>query len=55
MLSIRCMGVGECQSEDPFVCFGTKPTLGACARDLHETGGGGGKAKSKNRIEESSQ
>ena len=29
MLGIRC--VGECQSEDPFVCFGAKPTQRACA------------------------
>ena len=34
MLGIRCVGVGECQSEDPFVCFGAKPTQRACARDL---------------------
>ena len=34
VLGIRCVGVGECQSEDPFVCFGVKPTQRACARDL---------------------
>ena len=34
MLGIRCVGVGECQSEDPFVCFGAKPTQRACVRDL---------------------
>ena len=26
--------MGECQSEDPFVCFGTKPTQRAGTRDL---------------------
>ena len=34
MLGIRCVGVGECQSEDPFVYFGVKPTQRACALDL---------------------
>ena len=36
MLGIRfvCEGVGECQSEDPFVCSGAKPPQRACARDL---------------------
>ena len=34
MLGIRCLGAGGCQSEDPFVCFGTKPTERACVRDL---------------------
>ena len=33
MFGIRCLGVGECQSEDPFVCFGAKPTQRACAQD----------------------
>ena len=28
------VGVGECQSEDPFVCFGAKPTQRACLRDF---------------------
>ena len=28
------VGVGERQSEDSFVCFGTKPTQWACARDF---------------------
>ena len=27
------VGVGMCQSEDPFVCFGAKPTQRSCARD----------------------
>ena len=26
MLGIRYVGLGECQSEDSFVCFGAKPT-----------------------------
>ena len=26
MVGIRSVDVGECQSEDSFVCFGTKPT-----------------------------
>ena len=30
MGSIRFSG---CQSEDPFICFGTKPTQKACAQD----------------------
>ena len=30
-VSIRCVGVGKCHSEDPFVCFGAKPTQRACA------------------------
>ena len=34
MLGIRCDVVGECQSEDPFVWFGTKPAQRACERDL---------------------
>ena len=34
MLGIHCVGVSECQSEDPFVCFGVKPTQRACAQDL---------------------
>ena len=33
MLGIRCIGVCGCQSDDPFVCFGSKPTQTACARD----------------------
>ena len=28
------VGVGECQSEDSFVCFGAKPSQRAGARDL---------------------
>ena len=28
------VGVGECQSEDSFVCFGVKPTQRACMWDL---------------------
>ena len=28
------VGVGTCQSEDSFVCFGRKPTRRACARDF---------------------
>ena len=34
MLGIRCVGVGvgEFQSEDPFVCFGMKLTQRACMR-----------------------
>ena len=36
---IRCwafisVGVGKCQSEDSFVCFGAKPTQRACARNF---------------------
>ena len=35
MSGIRFCGCGcGCQSEDPFVCFGAKPTQRACARDL---------------------
>ena len=34
MLGIRGVGVGKCQSEDSFVCFGAKPTQRACARDF---------------------
>ena len=36
MLGIHSVGVGvgECQSEDSFVCFGTKPTQRVCARDF---------------------
>ena len=33
-VAFACVGVGECQSEDSFVCFGTKPTQRACAQDL---------------------
>ena len=33
MGGIRFCGCG-CQSENPFVCFGAKPTQRACARDL---------------------
>ena len=33
-MGIRYMGVGECQSEDPFVCFGARPTQSACVWDL---------------------
>ena len=28
------VGVGDCQSKDPFLCFGAKPTQRACTRDL---------------------
>ena len=28
------VGVGECQSEDPFICFGAKPIQRACAEDI---------------------
>ena len=28
------VGVGECLSEDSFVCFGTKPTQRASTRDF---------------------
>ena len=34
MLGICCMGEGEYQSEDPFVCFSVKRTQRACAWDL---------------------
>ena len=34
MLGIHCVSVGECQSEDFFVCFGAKPTQTAYARDF---------------------
>ena len=33
-MGICCVGVGKCQSEDSFVCFGVKPTQRAYARDL---------------------
>ena len=39
MLGIRRVGVYGCQSDDPFVCFGAKPTQ----RPVHETGSGRGK------------
>ena len=54
MLGIHCvgLGVGECQSEDLFACFGAKHTQWACS---HETGRGGGKAKSQDRTEMGSQ
>ena len=34
MLGIRCVGVCGCQSDNPFVCFGAKPTQRAFAWDL---------------------
>ena len=34
--SYECMC--ECQSENPFVCFGAKPTQKYCARDLPRDG-----------------
>ena len=34
MVSLRCVGVGECQSEDSFVCFAAKPAQRACTRDF---------------------
>ena len=33
-LGIRCVGMGKCQSEDSFFCFGAKPTQRACMRDF---------------------
>ena len=33
MLGIRCMSMGECQSEGHFVYFGAQPTQRACTRD----------------------
>ena len=38
---IRCVGVGKCQSEDPFVCFGVKPTQRPCAWRRPEEDEGG--------------
>ena len=34
MLGICCVGVGKCQSEDSFVCFGMKPKQRACSQDF---------------------
>ena len=50
MLGIRCVGVCGCQSEDPFVCFGVKPTQRACARDQKDEG-----RKVREKIEDSQQ
>ena len=43
MLDIRCVGVGGCQSDDPFVCFGAKPTQRGLREISHETRNGWGK------------
>ena len=50
-MGIRCVdvGVGKCQSEDSFVCFGVNPHKGLAYDISHETGRGRGKKGPRER------
>ena len=55
VLGIRCVGVGKCQSEYSFVCFGAKPTQKAYAQNFPPEEDKGRKVRESTEVDRRDQ